>query len=426
MGHYIDHDGTSNAPDELVSLWRHADFVWLWSANTVAQLGTRVGQIVIPLVALTVVGATPFEIGLLTAAGTVGALLFGLPAGVWVDRLSRRRVLLTTDFTRMLLLATIPLSAYFGVLSIQQLLITALLVSIATIFFDVAQLAYLPTLVNRDRLVDANAKLQGSYAVAAVGGPSLGGLASALVGAVNAVWATALTFLTSALLLRNVRTHDSESTPRNSGGMTLTDIAAGLRYVLNDRSLRAIGFCTGTGNLFMAMITAMLVLFLTHDLGLSPTATGLVIASSGVGGVFAALTANRWSRALGQSRMILLSLLLTQPLGLIMGLAQPGPGAALVACGWFSMGYGSTLYNIVQVSFRQGICPSHLLGRVQASNRFLAFAMAPVGGLLGGVSATWLGVRTTLLLGVAGMILSTLWLILWVPRTGPPHTTCTH
>jgi MFS family permease len=407
----VNHRRTGGVTRDVVSLWRHRDFVWLWSANTTSQVGVRVGQIAVPLLAVTTLAATPFEMGLLNAAGTVGALLFGLPAGAWVDRLHRRRLLLAMDVSRALLFASIPLAYLAGFLSVEQLLVTVLLVSISTVFFDVANLAYVPALVERDRLVEANAKLQASYSVAAVTGPGLGGGVAALVGAANTVSITASTFFASALFLRRIRRPDPAPATRTGKGM-LTEVWEGLRYVLRDPALRAIGCCTATTNLFMSMVVALLVLFLSRDLGLSAVATGLVVASSGVGGVAAALTAKRWTRAFGQDRTIVLSLLLLQPLGLLLPLASRGWGVALFVCGWFAVGYGTTLYNIVQVSFRQSVCPENLLGRVQASNRFLAFAMVPLGSLLGGALGTWAGVRGTLLIAVIGMTSATGWLLL--------------
>ncbi|MBB5079351.1 MFS family permease [Nonomuraea endophytica] len=411
MADHGDHDRTGAAAGPVVSLWRHADFVRLWSANTVSQLGSRAGAIAVPLVAVTALAATPLEMGLLNAAGTVGALLFGLPAGAWVDRMRRRRVLLTADVARALLLLTIPLGYAAGVLTVWQLLAVALLVSIGTIFFDVAHLAYVPALVERERLIETNAKLQASYSVAVVTGPSLGGLIAGLAGAAATVSVTAVTFLASAGLLRRIRTPDPAPAAASKQG-TLADIGEGLRFLLRDPALRAIGFCTGSVNLFMSMVAALLVLFLTRELGLSPLMTGLVAAASGAGGVLAAVTVKKWTRAFGPTRTIVLSLLLTEPLGVLMALSSRGWGVALFVCGWFACGYGGTLYNVVQVSYRQSACPDRLLGRVQAANRFLAFAMAPVGGLLGGALGTWLGVRPTILIGVLGAVASTLWLIL--------------
>jgi predicted MFS family arabinose efflux permease len=396
--------------EQARSLWRHADFTLLWSGSTVSQLGTRVGQIAISLLAVNALAATPLQMGLLSAAQNLGIVVVGLPVGAWVDRMRRRRLMVAMDLLRAAVLVTLPLLATAGGLRLAVLVPIVLATSIATAFFDVAHQAYLPTLVGRDLVVEANSKLQASQSIAVLSGPGPGGLLTGLLGAANTVLLTCLSFVASAVLLRRVRATDPRPAPAPDRALG-SQIREGLRYVFGDPVLRAIACCTATSNLFMTMILALLVLFLVRDVGLTAAAVGFVVAVSGVGGVAAALTARRWTSLLGQGRTIWLSLLVTQPFALLVPTAHRDARLALFILGWFTVGYGSTVYNIVQVSYRQAMCPDRLLGRVQASNRFLAFSAVPLGSLLGGVLGTSVGPRWALLVAAAGLISSTLWLV---------------
>src|ERR671912_2733545 len=158
------------------SLWHHRDFLRLWAGDSISQIGTTVSLIALPLLAIQVLDATPFEVGLLTTFETAAFLLVGLPAGAWVDRLRRRNVLITGDLGRALLLGSLPLAWMFDVLTLPQVYAVALLTGVLTVFFDVAYQSYLPFLVGRDHLIEGNAKLEASRAVAQIAGPGLGGL----------------------------------------------------------------------------------------------------------------------------------------------------------------------------------------------------------------------------------------------------------
>jgi len=388
----------------------NADFRMLWAGTTVAQFGTSVGQIAIPLLAVRALAATPLDMGVLTAAQTVGFLLVGLPAGAWVDRIARRRLMLSMDLARSALLLSIPITWWLGALTIPQLIGTAFLVGLAAVFFEVAYGSYLPSLVGREHLMEGNAKLQASQSVAVISGPSLGGTLAGLVGAANAVLTTAAGFLVSAAQLWRIRTPEVPP-PKPARRNMRAEIGEGFRFVFGDRMLRAIACCTATNNLFQVIAVTLAVLFLTREIGLSPAATGLVLAVSGVGGALGALTARWISLRVGQARTIWLSMLCSRPFTLLLALAMPGWRVALFGIGWFAIGYGGTVYNVAQVTFRQHMCPDRLLGRMNASNRFLAWGTLPLGGLLGGVLGEWLGIRNALWVAAAGLVLSVLWLL---------------
>ncbi|MGW3959705.1 MFS transporter [Amycolatopsis sp. NPDC005003] len=392
------------------SLFRHADFRRLFAGDAAGQFGTTVGYTAIPLLAAVTLAATPFEMGLLTAAQTLAFLLIGLPAGVWVDRLRRRRVMLTADFIRFALLASVPLAWWAGVLTFAQLLVVVLLVGVATVFFDVAYQSYLPSLVGREHLLEGNAKLQAVQSVAQIAGPSGAGVLVQLVSAANAVLVTAFGYLTSALWLLRIRAVEPE--PERTGhDRLLPQIAEGLRFVFSDRPLRASVACTATANLFGGAFTAVEVLFLTRTVGLPPAAVGVLLAVGGAGGIVGAVCSGAVTRRIGHARAIWLVPLLTWPAHLLAPLAAPDWRLGLAAFGTAFGGFGIVIYNVASVSYRQAICPDRLLGRMNASARFVVWGTLPLGGLLGGALGEGLGLRGAMWVAVAGEAAAALWVV---------------
>ena len=382
----------------------------LWLGAVVSQFGARVGLIATPLLAVTVLAASPMQVGLLSAAQTAGLLVFGLPAGAWVDRMRRRPLMITMDLARAALLMTIPVAAWLGVLGLWQLGIVVLLVGVASVFFDVAYLSYLPSLIGREHLLEGNARLQAGQSVAVVAGPAAGGVLAGLIGAANTLLATGVGFLASALALWRI--HGAEVPPERAARPSLrSEIAEGLRLVFGHPILRAIALCTSTANLFMAIALALNVLFLARVVGLPATTIGALLAALGLGGVVGALVSDRVAARIGQVRLVWVALLATQPWSLLLPLAAPGWRVGLFAAGWFVVGLGSTLYNVAQVSLRQALCPDRLLGRMNATNRFVVWSTLPVGSVLGGLLGELIGIRGGLWLAGTGLSLAVLWLI---------------
>ncbi|RSM75886.1 MFS transporter [Kibdelosporangium aridum] len=388
----------------------------LWASDTISQFGTFVGQTVLPLVAVTVLAATPFEMGLLTAAETAAFLLIGLPAGVWVDRMRRRTLMVRADIVRAALMLSIPVAWWAGALTLPHMIVVGLLVGVCTVFFDVSYQSYLPTLVNRDQLLDGNAKLQASQQVALVSGPAAGGGLATLIGAANATAAVGLGFVASWLFLLRIR--KVEPQPERKTGRRLRDeVWEGLKFVFHNKMLRAIALTGTTAGFFFQMETAAMVLFLAKDLHLSAAQVGLVLAVGGFSGALGAVTSNWWYRKIGNARAIWVSLLAIAPFELLIPLAQPGWMVWLIVIGMLGVGYGVTVHNIAQVSFRQSICPDRLLGRMNASMRFMIWGAFPLGSLTGGVLGELITVRGTLWVAAAGLSLSWLWLIFSPIRT---------
>lgn len=394
-----------------MSLWSHRDFRLLWAGDTISQFGSTIGRTVLPLLAVGALAATPFEMGVLSAAGTAAFLLIGLPAGVWVDRLRRRPVMLVADFTRAVLLLTVPVAWWLGALTLAHLVVVALLVGAATVMFDIAYQSYLPALVGREQLVEGNSKLEASRAVAEVSGPAVAGGVAQVVGAAVGVLATAVGYLASALFLLRIRTEEPPPRRPDKPGLA-HEIGEGLKFVFGHRSLRAIVGCTGTANFFGGMGAAVLVLFLVRGLDLSEGVVGLVLSSAGIGGVLGALTVNRWNARFGRHAVIWLSGLVTWPFGLLIPLGAADWRIAFLVVGEAAVAYGATVYNIAQVSYRQSICPDHLLGRMNASIRFVVWGSMPLGGLVGGALGGGIGVTATLWVAMAGQALSVLWVVL--------------
>lgn len=389
------------------SLWRHRDFRLLWIGDTGSQFGEMITNTAAPLLAALVLAATPFQMGLLNAADTAAFLLIGLPAGVWVDRMRRRPLMITANICRMGLLASVPVAWWLHLLTLTQLILVGLVVGGCSVFFDVAYQSYLPSVIARDQLVDGNSKLQASASVAQVSGPAVAGGLTQWIGAANAIGINALTYVWSVLCLVRIRAREPE-VQRAPDRNLRREIAEGLRFVFGNRSLVGIVSCTGSSNLCSGIVGAVSVLVLTRQAGASAGVVGLLMTGGSVGALIGALLAGRIANWLGQARTIWVSLLVTQPFTLLLPLVNRGWLLSLYAAGWLAYGFGGVVYNVAQVSFRQSICPDRLLGRMNASVRFLVWGTIPLGSLLGGVLGDTIGIRATLWVGVIGLTLAPL------------------
>ena len=282
-------------------LWRHGDFLKLWSAETISQFGTQVSQLALPLVAILVLDASTFEVAALGVVEFLPFILFTLPAGVWVDRLPRRPILIAGDFGRAALLATIPIAFIADVLTLTQLFAVGFLVGICTVFFDVAYMSYLPSLVTRDQIIDGNSKLEISRSASQVGGPGMGGGLVQVFTAPYAILLDAVSFVASGLFLLRIRKLEPPVAARSDGTKTSlwTELREGLRFVLGNPNLRAQAGCTGTSNFFSNVAFAIIIVYLVRELELSPGAIGLVFSIGSIGSLAAAFTAMRISSRFG-------------------------------------------------------------------------------------------------------------------------------
>jgi MFS family permease len=390
-----------------MSLWRHPDFLRLWAGQTVSQVGSQISFIAIPLTAVTVLGAGPFQTGLLGTLEFLPFLLFGLPAGVWVDRLPHRPVLIVADLGRMLALASVPVAWALGVLRLPQLYATGFVVGVLTVFFDVAYQSYLPALVEREQLVEGNSKLILTQSTSEVAGPGIGGLLVSLAGAPYAVAADAASYAVSVVSLLLIRRSEPRRQPRARTGLR-AELLEGLRFVVSHRLLRPIAACTGLHNLFANVGMAVLFVYAVRDLGLDAGSIGLWFSLGSLGGPLGALLVARLERRLGTGRTIVASAWVGLPSWLLLVLAPRSfPMPFLIASGIVGSLAG-VAYNITQVSLRQAITPRHLQGRMNATTRFLIWGTIPLGAFGGGVMGSLIGLRTTLLAAAAGQLLAAL------------------
>lgn len=402
----------------FAGLWRHRDFVRLWFGQTVSVFGSLVGASAISFTAILVLQATPFQLGLLSAARLVPGFLTGLAAGTWVDRMRRRPILIGADIGRGVLLATIPIAALFGVLRIEQLYIVTLLVSVLTILFDVAYQSYLPSLVERSELLEGNSKLTASAAVAEVSAFGIGGWLVQLVTAPMAILVDALSFIVSAFAVARIRTPEPAPANDSQQGMR-REIVEGLRAVMGDPVLRATTLCKLSQELFTGMYGTLVVLYVARDLGFAPGVLGTIWAVGGLSALLGAALTERVTRRVGIGPAMIAGLLASGVSLFFIPLAQ---GVTLVAVLLLLLqqlgGDGAaTVYEINNVTLRQSVTPERLLGRVNASAQFVGLGGTLVGSLLGGVLGETIGVRATLFLGAAGAMLSVVWLY-WSPVWG--------
>ena len=397
-------------------LWRHPEFRRLWVGESVSQLGSAISQLALPLVAILILRARTFEVGLLVTCEMAAFLVVGLPAGAWVDRMRLRAVLIVSDVLRALALASVPIAHWLGVLSIGQLYAVALLTGMCTVFFDVAYQSYLPQLVERDQLVEGNAKLQATESVSQIAGPSAGGVLVQVLTAPYAVLLDAASFLWSACWVAAIRTRPAKAERKPDRNLR-REIGEGLRFVLGNRLLRSIAMCTGSSNLFGSMAAAVFYVLLARELALSPGWIGVIESTSAIGGLTGSLLARRFAEKVGQGPAIWVSALAMGPFGFVAPFVQRDWTLGLLAFAQAAMWMGLVIYNITQVSFRQSLCPPELLGRMNATMRFLVWGTMPLGGVLGGLLGSVIGVRQTLLVVAVGGALTFLPVFLSPLRT---------
>jgi MFS family permease len=399
-------------------LWLHRDFRSLWAAETISVFGTGISQLALPLVAVITLEASAFEVALLGVIEFAPFILISLPAGVWVDRLRRRPLLVTADLGRALLLASIPAAYWLDVLTIWQLYVVGFAVGILTVFFDVAYQSYLPSLVARDQLVEGNSKLEISRSAAQLAAPGLSGVLVEAIRAPGTVLLDAISFFLSAVFLFRIRAKEQAPTraEREAGPGMKAEVKEGLRWVFGNPYLRWIAASTATFNFFGNIIFAVYLVFAVRTLDLRPGVIGLVFTVSSIGYLVGALLANRLSRRFGVGPTIIIGAAGSVSLLLLAIAPASNPIPFLIAAQGIS-GMGVPIYNITQVSFRQAITPARIQGRMNSVMRFIVWGVMPLGSLLGGALASWVGLRTAIWVGAIGMSLAVLPVLLSPVRT---------
>lgn len=382
----------------VTGLWRNDGFMKLWTAYTASQFGEQITLFAIPIIAAVTLRATPGQMGFLNAAQTLPFLLFTLVAGAWVDRLRRRPLMIWADVLRSVLLLTIPLAALAGWLNVALLAAVGFVTTTATVFFDVADQSYVPTLVPPDQLVPANARLEASRSGGLIAGPGLAGLCLQFLSPSLTVIVNVATYAFSAGCLAAIKVGEKKepagAVRRPSLG---ADISEGLGFVLRHPLIRPLAMCAFLWNLSWFNLTTVLVLFVTRDLQLPAAVFGTVLSVQGLGMLLGAAVASRLRGALAVGPAIVLGPAICALGTPIVYTAQLGHLPLLhLLVGQFLFGLGPTIWTVNQLSLRQAITPRGLQGRVNATVRFITYGMRPVGAVLGGFLGAQFGLRSAI------------------------------
>jgi predicted MFS family arabinose efflux permease len=394
----------------------HPDFRRLWIADLLSQLGGRLGMMAAPLLAVITLNATTFQVSLLRTCETAAWLLLGLFAGAWVDRIRCLPVLVWSDLGRAVLFGSIPVAAWFGVLTLTQLYVVLALAGLLTVLFDVAHSAYPPRLLAPDQLLPANAKLAANHSVAAVIGAGAGGFLVQWLTAAVTLGFNAVSFVWSAFWLRSIRTPEPRPVAAEKPNLR-REIGEGLGYVFRHPLLRPIALATTTFMLFQASDAAVMIVFLVREVRLSPATIGLLSMFGLFGALAASWFTERLSGRLGDARTLLIASVGLGIAYLLQALTRPGWRLGWYVLGTFLAAVCIIVSYILQASIRQRLCPPELQARVSATMSFVSWGAAPIGSLLGGILGTALGLRPTLWLNGTAMLLGAAWLFFSPLRT---------
>jgi MFS family permease len=388
-------------------LWRNGDFLRLWSAQTVSEFGSQVTNLALPLAAILVLKASTFEVAALGVVESLPFVLFSLPAGVWVDRLRRRPILIVADWGRAAALGSIPVAYVAGALTLGQLYVVGFVTGVLTVFFDVAYQSYLPSLVERDQIGEGNSKLEVSRSTAQVAGPGLAGILIAAFKAPYAIAVDAASFAGSALFMTAIKR--VEELPAELGASRRrmrAEIGDGLRYVLRHPLMRPLMLFVATSNFFSTMIGSILLVFSVRVLQLSAATIGVIFSLASLGSLAGALTATKIAGKLGIGRTLIGLAALSGLTFVLVPLAAASYAIAFLVTAYLVYGFAGLALNINGISLLQAITPDRLLGRMNASRRFVVWGVIPLGGLTGGALGSHLGLRETMWIGAIGTSLA--------------------
>lgn len=385
-------------------LWGQGDFLRLWAGQTISQFGSQISALALPLLAILVLDASTFEVAALGVAEFLPFILFSLPAGAWVDRLSRRPILIVTDWGRAVALATLPLAYFLDSLTMTQLYVVGFCVGVFTVFFDVAYQSFLPSLVERDDLTDANGKLEVTRSAAQTAGPGVAGILVGVLTAPYAVLVDALSFVASALFLSAIRLREdvvsadaSETRPR-----LRNEIADGLRFVLRHPIMRPSLVYVAAFNFSSNLVFSIYIVYAVRVLDLSPAAIGVIGSLANIGLLVGALAAPRLGRRFGIGPVLIGVAAISGFSLWLVPLARDGAAIPLLVSSGLIFGFCAVVYNVVGISVMQAITPDRMLGRMTASRRFVVFGVIPLGMLAGGTLGTAIGLRETMWIGAIG------------------------
>lgn len=393
------------------SLWRDRQFRTFWSAQTVSEFGDRITELALPLIAVTLLDASPSQVGFLTAAVWLPNLA-SLFIGAWVDhRRDKRPLMIAADLSRTVLLLTLPVAYWLDLLTLGQLYAIAILAGTAHVLFNTAYASFFVRLVERDQFLEANSKLSATRSISFMGGPAVGGLLVQWLTAPVAIVVDALSFVFSAVQISRLKVTPGPS--EESAEPLLRRAAAGMRYVLKHPYLsRSLG-CATTVNFFNLMSTALLVLFASRNLGLSAGTIGLAFGIGASGGLLGAVAAAPLSRIFGAGPVIAAGAVIFPGAIAIAALAD-GPTwakAVALAVAEFVAAFAVMCFDVPLNSLQAAVIHDHMRSRVVGAFSSINYGIRPLGAVVGGFLGTWIGVRETLLVSAAGGVLSVLWLV---------------
>ena len=405
--------------EKPASILRTRNFQYLWAGQTVSAIGDQMTGLALPVLAVTMLAATEWQIGMMNAAGMSMFLLIGLPAGAWVDRWLKRRVMIFADLVRALVLLSVPLAWWAGVLDVTYLIVGAAIISAANVFFDVAYQSVLPIMLPKDQLQKANSALETTKQTSMLVGPAAIGFLLTVVKAPILMVADAISYFVSLFSISLIKMDESTIAKKDRGRLR-DEIAEGVKFVTKHPIIGRITASTATFNFFNSGVNTLVPILVLRNMDVSPALFGLVFSIGAGAALAGALSAARIGKWIGQGNTVIASLLVAAlasfgfPLAALIGDASALP---IVIITGSLIGFSSLVFNITQVSARQALCPEHLLGRMNASIRFFVWGVMPISALLAGAFATWFGLAPVLFVGAAGAVLS-IWFIFASPLRG--------
>ena len=388
---------------ETKNLRHNRDFIKLWSAETISAFGTQTASLAYSLTAILILGATSFEMGVLRAVGSASAILVGFFAGVAVDRIKRKPLLISTDLGRALLCALIPFCAFLDVLRIEYLYVISFFTGALTIVSEVASMSFLPSVVARENLVEGNSKLAASDSIAAIAGPSLSGFLIQILTAPVTILIDAVSFVCSAFFVWTIRAPEQKIAPKDERQNIWSEIVEGFRFVYKNEILRPLAQAVALHFLFMLVISTIFTLYAIRELNLSPLTLGVIFSAFGFGFLAAALVVKRVTNRFGQGNAMIFAALLKAFACLLIPFASGSTAVFVLFAAHFLLAFGIQIDAINLMSLRQSITPNHLQGRMNGSFRFVNVCMMMLGALLAGFLGEIIGLRSTILVGAVGM-----------------------
>ncbi|MGX1853060.1 MFS transporter [Streptomyces sp. NPDC055299] len=391
------------------------NFRRFWFGQTLSQFGTRIGTLGLSVTAVELLHADTQQVGILGAASTVCYLLIGLPAGAWVDRMLKRQTMMWAALIRCLAVLTIPGLWLTGDLRMEVLYAVAVVVGVVTVFFDVAYQSYVPVLVPEEEIAAANGRLEATAQVSTLGGPALAGLLMRAVSAPVVMLVDAFTYLASFLCLTVTKDGEQRSALTSQAkGHLFADIAEGLRFVRDQLVIRRLAVSMGVSNFFATMVATLVPVLVIRTIGFDSFMLGLIMTCGAAGGVLGALLAPRARKRFGAGTVMSCGLLtaaffgVSNPLAAAVAQHSKILAGAVLLVGEFGLTLGALLYNVTQVTLRQTLCPKNLLGRMNASIRFVVWGSMPLAALAAGWLGARIGVVSALWIGVVGSVATVL------------------